>query len=125
MLDHIGIYVSDSEKAKAFYTAALEPLGYTLMMELPEWKVAGFGADGKPDFWISPKEEAHNAHVAFAAKGKDQVDAFYKAAIGAGGKDNGAPGYRTDYSPGYFAAFVHDADGNNIEAVFHDPNPSA
>lgn len=125
MLDHIGIYVSDTEKAKAFYSAALAPIGYKVMSEFPEWKVVGFGDGANADFWISPKEEAHNAHVSFAVQTKEAVDAFHAAGLAAGGSDNGAPGYRKDYSPGYYAAFIKDQDGNNIEAVFHDPTPSA
>lgn len=124
MLHHIGVYVSDPEKAKAFYTAALKPLGYEVVMELPEWKVIGLGEPGKPDLWLSPKESAHNVHIAFAASGKEHVDAFYDAAISSGGSDNGKPGYRTEYSPGYYGAFVIDPFGNNIEAVYMDPNPS-
>lgn len=124
MLDHIGIYVADIEKAKQFYAAALRPIGYTLMHEMPEWSVAGFGVGGRADFWISEREAAQNAHVAFVASAKEEVAAFYAAAIAAGASDNGAPGYRKDYAPGYFAAFVVDPDGNNLEAVYHDPNPA-
>ncbi len=124
MLDHIGLYVSDTEKAKTFYTAALAPLGYAVLSEFPEWGVVGFGEHGKSDFWISQKA-SHNAHVAFAATSKASVDAFHAAALAAGGTDNGAPGYRKDYSPGYYGAFITDLDGNNVEAVFHDPAPSA
>ena len=124
MIHHISVYVTDMDKAKAFYSAALKPLGYSLQMEFAEWKVAGFGEPQKPDFWLSGKEEAHNAHVAFASADKAAVDAFYEAAVKAGGSDNGKPGYRKDYSPGYYAAFVHDPFGNNIEAVYMDPNPA-
>ena len=123
MIDHVSLHVSDFEKAKGFYSKALAPLGYTMMMEMAEWKVAGFG-EGKPDLWIHGKGSEDEDHVAFAAKDKASVDAFYKAGMDAGGTDNGAPGYRKDYSPGYYAAFVKDADGHNIEVVFHDPNPS-
>lgn len=122
MIDHIGVYVSDPEKSKVFYSAALAPLGYKIHMELPEWGVVGFGAE-RPDFWIS-KKEPQNAHVAFAASSKEMVDAFHAAGLAAGGADNGAPGYRKDYSPGYYAGFIKDHDGNNIEVVFHDPNPT-
>ena len=124
MLDHIGMYVSDIERAKSFFISALKPLGYELLRELPEWSVIGLGADNKPDFWVSQREDAHNVHVCFAAADKRAVDDFYEQAIAAGGLDNGKPGYRTDYSPGYYAAFVTDQDGNNIEAVFHDPAPT-
>ncbi len=125
MLDHIGIYVQDFDKAKTFYSAALAPLGYALVSEFPEWSVAGFGVAGKSDFWISQKEASENVHVAFNAADTATVDAFHGAALAAGGSDNGAPGYRSDYSPGYYAAFVIDPFGNNIEAVFHDPSKSA
>ena len=124
MLHHISVYVDDIDKAKAFYAAALKPLGYEVQMEFPEWKVVGMGEPGKPDFWLGTKEKAHNAHVAFAASDKGAVDAFYEAAVAAGGEDNGKPGYRKDYSPGYYGAFVHDPFGNNIDAVYMDPNPS-
>ncbi|MBV9159384.1 MAG: VOC family protein [Candidatus Kaiserbacteria bacterium] len=124
MLDHIGIYVSDIDKAKAFYAAALKPLGYSIKMEMPEWSVVGFG-DPEADFWISQKEAAEHSHVAFRARDKETVNAFHAAALASGGIDNGAPGYRKDYSPGYYAAFAKDVDGNNIEVVYHDPNPAA
>lgn len=114
MIHHISIYVSDYAKSKAFYQKALQPLGYTLMMEFPG--VGGFG-EQNPDIWLSQKESAQNTHVALAADTRAKVDEFYKAAIAAGGKDNGAPGIRADYSPNYYAAFVIDPDGNNIEAV--------
>lgn len=125
MIDHTGLHVSDITKAKDFYTKALAPLGYTLMADMPEYNVAGFGEGGKADFWIDAKDSDETNHVAFAAKDKATVEAFYKAGLAAGGSDNGAPGYRKDYSPGYYAAFVKDMDDHNIEVVFHDPNPSA
>src|SRR3954468_6972434 len=118
MIDHAGLHVSDIDKAKDFYSKALAPLGYTMMVEFPEYKVAGFGADGKADFWINGKDSDETNHVAFAAKDKSAVEGFYKAGLAAGGSDNGAPGYRKDYSPGYYAAFVKDLDGHNIEVVF-------
>lgn len=125
MIDHASVHVSDIEKSKAFYAKALAPLGYAMLAEYPEYKVAGFGEAPKADFWISAGEgmEQEN-HVAFAAKDKETVEGFHEAGILAGGTDNGAPGYRKDYSPGYYAAFVKDPDGHNIEVVFHDPNPS-
>lgn len=119
MIDHIGMKVSDINTSKAFYEAALAPLGYKALKEFPEWNVVGFGVDAS-DFWIS--QEAHaatSAHVAFTAETHDRVDAFYDAAIKAGGKDNGKPGIREQYSPTYYAAFVLDPDGNNIEVVCH------
>jgi predicted lactoylglutathione lyase len=122
-LDHIGIPVSDFEKAKEFYAKALAPLGYSLAMDMAEWKAAGFMCDGKQDFWLGGNDVAHKGtHIAFAAKNKETVDAFYNAALAAGGRDNGAPGYRKEYSPGYYGAFIIDMDGHNLEAVFHDPD---
>lgn len=125
MIDHTGLSASDFAKSKAFYTAALKPLGYGLLMEFDEkvtgtTKVAGFGVDGKPDFWISQGQPNRPAiHVAFAAVDRKTVEAFYQAAIAAGGKDNGAPGLRPHYHPNYYGAFVLDPDGHNIEAVCH------
>lgn len=125
MLDHVGFAVSDYPKAKGFYQAALKPLGIALMMEVtPDMtggsSHAGFGKDGKPFFWIGDGKTANSGvHVAFAAANRSAVDAFYKAALAAGGTDNGAPGLRPHYHPSYYGAFVLDADGNNIEAVCH------
>jgi predicted lactoylglutathione lyase len=79
---------------------------------------AGFGADGKPDFWISPSP-TNPVHVAILAAARASVDAFYNAAIAAGGRDNGAPGLRPEYHPNYYGAFVSDPDGHNVEAVCH------
>ncbi len=124
MLGHIGMYVDDIEKATAFYTAALKPLGYELLKELPEWSVIGLGIGDNADLWISQREASHNVHIAINAESKDAVAAFHAAALSAGASDNGAPGYRKEYSPGYYGAFVIDPFGNNLEAVFHDPNPS-
>ena len=120
MIDHIGIRVGDVERGIAFYTKALAPLGYTLIMKFESF--AGFGIAPKPDFWIDgrqpPKEPCH---VAFRASGRQAVRDFYEAAIAAGGKDNGAPGPRPHYHEHNYGAFVLDADGNNIEAVCHEP----
>ncbi len=118
MIDHMSIPVKDFQKSKAFYEKALAPLGYTLQAELGA-DVAGFGKDGG-DFWIGKGEPAKvHIHVAFAAKSRQEVDAFYKAAIAAGGKDNGKPGLRPEYHEKYYGAFVLDLDGYNIEAVHH------
>jgi catechol 2,3-dioxygenase-like lactoylglutathione lyase family enzyme len=118
MLDHVTANVRDFDAAKQFYEAALKPLGYELKMEFPG--AAGFGAGERmADFWISSQEERGAAHVAFSAPDRAAVDAFYEAGLGAGGKDNGPPGVREHYHENYYAAFVHDADGNNIEAVCH------
>jgi predicted lactoylglutathione lyase len=125
MLAHITIHVNDIDTDKEFYAKALAPLGYGVMSEHPEWKLAGIGKDGKSEIWVYAGEGAKQvAHVAFTAESKEQVQQFYDAALAAGGKDNGAPGYRKDYAPGYYAAFVFDPSGNNIEAVFMDPSPS-
>ncbi|MBA4492484.1 VOC family protein [Paracoccus sp. S1E-3] len=126
MIDHIGLSVTDLDKARAFYLAALRPLGIGIVMEVTEEMTGGHGAhlglgrDGNPFFWIGTgKAPTTGCHVAFSAADQAAVDAFHKAAMAAGGRDNGAPGPRPEYSPGYYAAFVLDPDGNNIEAVFH------
>ena len=117
MLDHLKIYVSDVERSRAFYERALAPLGYSVLME-PAPGVVGMGRDGKPDFWLQHGKPT-TCHVAFAAPSTDVVDAFHAAALAAGGSDNGPPGMRPQYHPGYYGAFVLDPDGNNVEAVFH------
>ena len=128
MIDHIGFPVADYERAKAFYTRALAPLGYTLIMEIDADKTesaspaAGFGANGKPDFWIGGEGGIDRPlHVAIVAKDRATVDAFYAAALAAGGRDNGSPGLRPHYHAHYYGAFVLDPDGHNIEAVCHAP----
>jgi catechol 2,3-dioxygenase-like lactoylglutathione lyase family enzyme len=117
MIAHTSLHVSNYAKSKAFYTKVLEPLGYRNNMEFGE--AAGFNDGKNTDFWIGAHSTVVPLHVAFEAKSSAQVEAFYKAALAAGAKDNGGPGYR-DYSPGYYAAFVYDLDGNNIEAVWYD-----
>ena len=124
MIAHTSVVVSDYASSKEFYTAALAPLGYTIGMDVPDYRAAGFTQGGKQDFWIGQGDFASGTHVAFAAESKDAVHQFYLEGVKAGGKDNGAPGYRTQYHLGYYAAFVHDLDGNNIEAVYFDPNPT-
>jgi catechol 2,3-dioxygenase-like lactoylglutathione lyase family enzyme len=127
MIDHIGFPVSDYERSKAFYLQALTPLGYSLIMEVSQEQdssnpAAGFGAGGKPDFWIGGEGALNKPiHVAILAKDCAAVDAFHKAALAAGGRDNGAPGIRPHYHPTYYGAFVFDPDGHNIEAVCHSP----
>ena len=127
MLDHIGIAVSDFERSVAFYKAALAPLSLGLIMSVTREETgagagAGFGADGKPFFWIGDFRPAQTGvHVAFSARSRAEVDAFYAAAMAAGARDNGAPGLRPHYHPSYYGAFVLDPDGNNIEAVCHRP----
>ena len=120
MIDHVTAKVADFEAAKRFYSQALAPLGYSLQMEFPG--AAGFGRpDGMPDFWIGSQPERGATHVAISAGDRASVDAFHKAALEAGASDNGAPGVRAHYHENYYAAFVHDPDGNNIEAVCHTP----
>lgn len=126
IVDHLGFGVSDYARAKAFYSAALAPLGITLVMEVsPElteggnW-ACGFGKNDKPELWIgSDGKTAPPMHVAFVVETRAEVRAFYDAALKAGGRDNGAPGLRPHYHPNYYAAFVFDLDGHNIEAVCH------
>ena len=127
MIDHLGFSVSDYERAKAFYAKALAPLGYGLIMEVTAEQTghaaaAGFGADGKPDLWFGAEGAMNKpVHIAIAAKDRATVDAFYKAAIAAGGRDNGPPGIRPHYHANYYGAFVLDPYGHNIEAVCHAP----
>jgi catechol 2,3-dioxygenase-like lactoylglutathione lyase family enzyme len=118
MIAHTGLAVRDFAAAKRFYERALAPLGYAAKMEAGE--SAGFNDGKNTDFWIGQTETVEPMHVAFEARNKDQVEAFYRAALAAGGTDNGGPGYRRQYWPGYYAAFVYDLDGNNIEAVWYD-----
>ena len=127
MLDHVSIRVSDYTRSKGFYLAAFKPLGYDLVMEVsPEetggHSEAGFGSKGRPHFWIGGgKPHKGRAHFAFMAKNRAAVDAFYAAALEAGGKDNGKPGLRPHYHADYYGAFVLDPDGHNIEAVCRLP----
>jgi catechol 2,3-dioxygenase-like lactoylglutathione lyase family enzyme len=127
MLDHIGFAVADYGRSIAFYKAALAPLGFGLVMEVsPEMTggeaYAGFGPEGRPQFWIGTgKALSGRLHVAFAARSRPEVDAFYEAAMRAGATDNGKPGLRTIYHPNYYGAFVLDPDGHNVEAVCHTP----
>ena len=122
MIAHTTLPVSDYAKSKAFYTNVLSTLGYRPKME-DGTTSAGFNDGKNTDFWISAEKTVVPIHLAFEAAERKQVEAFHQAGVKAGGKDNGRPGYR-DYSPGYFAAFVIDPDGNNIEAVWYDPAKS-
>jgi len=122
MIDHSGISVSDFDHSKAFYERALAPLGASFLVQIPpEYtggvKVGGFGREAAA-FWLN-EGEPHRPplHFAFTAHTRTQVDGFYAAAIKAGGTDNGPPGLRPQYEADYYAAFVRDPDGNNIEAV--------
>lgn len=122
MIDHTGVAVHNYSASRAFYQQALAPLGYSMLMEFGD--AAGFGTDGQADFWIEGDTETAGricapTHVAFRAGERQEVDAFYRAALQAGGKDNGSPGIRSDYGPNYYAAYVLDPDGNNVEAVCH------
>ena len=124
MIDHMGIAVSDIGRSRKFYEAALEPLGMAVRMEAtPEQTergntALGFGVEGEKIFWIADGERpGEGTHVAFRADRREQVDQFHDAAIKAGGRDNGKPGPRPHYGPNYYAAFVYDPDGANIEAV--------
>jgi catechol 2,3-dioxygenase-like lactoylglutathione lyase family enzyme len=127
MIDHTGYAVSDLIKSKAFYAAALRPLGIELIMEVTAEQTgagahAGFGAASKAFFWIGDHgSPCSGVHIAFTAESRAQVDQFYRAALKAGGKDNGEPGVRPHYHENYYGAFVLDPDGNNIEAVCHNP----
>jgi len=117
MFDHVGITVRDVARSRAFYAAALAPLGIRELMEFEDG--VAFGRD-QPQFWImrgDPAQPSPRTHVAFAATGRLEVDTFHRAALAAGGVDHGAPGLRTDYSPSYYASFLLDPDGNNVEAV--------
>lgn len=126
MIDHLGISVRNHAQSKAFYLAALSPLGIGVVMAVSKEEsgapsdYTGFGSDGKPDFWIG--EGAANSagmHLAFVAQTRKQVDEFYRAAMAAGAKDNGPPGIRAHYHPNYYGAFVIDLNGVNLEAVCH------
>jgi catechol 2,3-dioxygenase-like lactoylglutathione lyase family enzyme len=126
MLDHVGFAVADAERSRRFYEAALAPLGISLIMTVPAAEngsggtAYGFGVPDNPFFWVGDNERVgEGTHVAFAAETRDQVDAFHEAALAAGGKDHGGPGLRPQYGPNYYAAFVLDPDGLNIEAVCH------
>lgn len=120
ILDHIGLSVSNCSSSKSFFSAALAPLGITLVQEVEGW--AGMGRSGIPQFWFGKADQANSPmHIAFAAENRAQVRAFHEAALRAGGKDNGAPGVRTIYHPHYYGAFVIGPDGHNIEAVCHRP----
>ena len=119
MIDHVNIGVVDLAASRAFYERALAALGIVVLMQAPYG--VGFGNDGKPFFWISDRPSSAPLHVAFASPDRAHVDAFYRAALAAGGRDNGPPGLRPQYHPSYYGAFVLDPEGNNVEAVSHRP----
>ena len=120
MFDHVGFGVSNVAQSKAFLLKALEPLGVAVVMEGPYG--VGMGKNGKPSLWIHEATSTPAPmHIAFTAGSRDEVDSFYKAALEAGGKDNGAPGLRPHYHANYYGAFVIGPDGHNFEAVCHRP----
>jgi catechol 2,3-dioxygenase-like lactoylglutathione lyase family enzyme len=122
VLDHVGIEVGDFDRSHALYEMALAPLGLEVVME-PMPQMAGFGSEGKPWFWVMARGRpaVHGVHLSFVAPDRDAVDTFHAAGLAAGGIDNGAPGPRPLYHAAYYAAFVLDPDGNNVEAVCHAP----
>jgi catechol 2,3-dioxygenase-like lactoylglutathione lyase family enzyme len=131
MLDHLGFTVSDYAHSRSFYEQVLAPLGYGVVMQVTKemsggYEGCGFGPPGKPAFWVGvgSGEPGKGMHIAFTASARAQVDAFYAAAIAAGGRDNGLPGLRPHYHAHYYGAFVIDPDGHNIEAVCHAPEAS-
>jgi catechol 2,3-dioxygenase-like lactoylglutathione lyase family enzyme len=118
MFDHVGLGVTNLAESKTFFLQALHSLGAALSMEGPYG--VGIGRNGKPSLWLfETNETPAHLHVAFTAESREQVDAFYKAALAAGGKDNGAPGLRPHYHANYYGAFVIGPDGHNVEAVCH------
>ncbi|EGQ73589.1 VOC family protein [Actinomyces sp. oral taxon 448] len=123
MIDHISLNVSDPAVSRAFYVKALAPLGYEVAAEYgPVVGLKAADAEGGPgaDLWLAPAMDPAPVHLALTAATAEQVDAFHTAALAAGGRDNGVPGERPHYHPGYYAAFVLDPDGNNLEVVCHD-----
>jgi catechol 2,3-dioxygenase-like lactoylglutathione lyase family enzyme len=123
MFDHVGVNVKDYQASRTFYEQALAPLGYRVVMAFDEHNAAGFGtSDDRPEFWIGQRDPlGGSTHIAFVCEDRQAVDAFHAAAVAAGGTDNGPPGVREHYHPNYYAAFVHDLDSNNLEAVCHRP----
>jgi len=122
-LDHLSVPVKRYGKAKKLYEAALGAIGMTVNMDVGE--ACGFGANGEKILWLAKDKNATGgAHIALRVHARDLVSAFYDAALAAGAEDNGAPGPRPDYGPNYFAAFVHDLEGNNIEVVCYEKAPS-
>ncbi len=124
MIDHIMVRVKDYQASRDFYDVVLAPLGYNRLMEFGN--SSGYGKDGMPSFWIGQQGDPHpRIHIAFSAKDRPSVDAFYETALRLGAKSDGAPGLRENYHPNYYGAFVLDPDGHNIEAVCHLPAKAA
>ncbi|TDG12533.1 VOC family protein [Seongchinamella unica] len=125
MIDHLSIYATDYETTRGFYRRVFAPLGHRLQMEFADpgdQRMCAFGPQGNPAFWvIEVTAAAPPRHVAFCAQSREQVRAFHQAGLDAGASDNGAPGLRPMYHEHYYAAFLIDPDGNNIEAVYHRP----
>jgi catechol 2,3-dioxygenase-like lactoylglutathione lyase family enzyme len=122
VFDHVGLNVADFETSKRFFERALSPLGYRVVMDVSQYGAAGFGTDDKPEFWIGARDpRGTGTHVAFQVDDRATVERFHTEALAAGGTDNGPPGIRHEYHPTYYAAYVLDPDGNNIEAVCHRP----
>lgn len=120
ILDHIGLAVHDFGKSRTFFRRALAPLGIETVLEGEGW--AMLGKEGRPEFWIGVHGIPPGPiHIAFTADTREQVRAFHRAALAAGGRDNGAPGIRAKYHPNYYGAYVFDPDGHNVEAVCHQP----
>lgn len=127
ILDHVTVVVSDLERSRTFYAAALAPLGIGPLMDFPG--TCGFGRGAAPQLWLSVGPTSYQqpadvaritpVHLALAARSRAEVDAFHRAALAAGGRDFGAPGLRPEYHPTYYGAFVLDPDGHDLEAVFH------
>lgn len=129
VLDHLTLLVTDYDRSREFYLSALAPLGVEMVMELTRAQIPSLGVDktcgmgqGKPTLWLSPSASVTPTHIAFTAPDRTTVDAFHRAALAAGAKDNGAPGVRPHYHPDYYGAFVIDPDGYNIEVVCHQPS---
>lgn len=121
MIDHLSLHVRDLQRSVRFYTAALQPLGSAALYQ--DEHTAGFGPPEGPQLWLSPGTEVQPTHLAFKARDRAAVRAFHAAALAAGARDNGAPGLRPHYHEHYYAAFVIDPDGHNVEAVCHAPEP--
>lgn len=124
MIDHVSLSVSNIRKSRDFFVEALKPLGYSIVYDIEDiagWGlgISGFslGQDGETRLWLDGDNAAQKTHIAFVAESREVVDAFHSAGLKAGGIDNGAPGISEQYSPTYYAAFILDPDGNNIEAV--------